>query len=86
MKKASQKLNELSRLYVISPFQKRRMLMQAFFVSQFSYSPLVWMFYNRNINTRINHFRALCMVYRDETSSFEELLKKDGKRPSTSFH
>ena len=79
-KKASQKLNALSRLCAIIPFQKRRMLMQAFFISQFSYSPLVWMFYNRNINTRINnlHFRALRMVYRDGTSSFEELLKKGG--------
>ena len=79
-KKASQKLNALSRLCAIIPFQKRRMLMQAFFISQFSYCPLVWMFHSRNINTRINnlHFRALRMVYRDETSTYEELLKKDG--------
>ena len=54
--------------------------MQAFFISQFSCSPLVWMFHSRNINTRINnlHFRALRMVYRDNTSTFEELLKRDG--------
>ena len=79
-KKASQKLNALSRLCAIIPFQKRKMLMQAFFISQFSYSPLVWMFHNRKINTKINnlHYRALRMVYRDETSTFEELLKKDG--------
>ena len=56
------------------------MLMQAFFISQFSYSPLVWMFHSRRINTKINnlHYRALRMVYLDETSSFEELLRKDG--------
>ena len=38
------------------------------------------MFHSRNINTRINnlHFRALRMVYRDNTSTFEELLKRDG--------
>ena len=79
-KKASQKLNALSRLCAIIPFRKRRILMQAFFISQFSYSPLVWMFHSRNINTRINnlHFRALRMVYRDNTSTFEELLKRDG--------
>ena len=49
-------------------------------ISQFSYSQLVWMFHGRNINTRINnlHFRALRMVYRDNTSTFEELLKRDG--------
>ena len=78
--KASQKLNALSRLCALIPFHRRKVLMQAFFNSQFSYCPLVWMFYSRQINTKINnlHFRALRMVYRDETSSFEELLKKDG--------
>ena len=56
------------------------MLIQAFFNSQFSYCPLVWMFHSRHINTKINnlHFRALRMVYLDEISSFEELLNKDG--------
>ena len=53
---------------------------QAFFASQFSYCPLVWMFHHRQINIRINglHYRALRMVYQDENSSFEELLRKDG--------
>ena len=79
-RKASQKLNAPSRLCSIIPFYKRKMLMQAFFVSQFSYSPLVWMFCSRRLNSRINnlHYRALRMVYRDEISSFEELLTKDG--------
>ena len=38
------------------------------------------MFHSREVNNRINnlHFRALRMTYLDETSSFEELLKKDG--------
>ena len=79
-KKASQKLNALSRLCAILPFYLRKMLMQAFFDSQFSYCPLVWMFHSRQINTRINglHHRALRMIYHDENSSFEELLRKDG--------
>ena len=78
-KKASQKLNALSRLCAIIPFYRRKMLMRAFFNSQFSYCPLVWMFHNRQINTKINnlHFRALRMIYADENSTFEELLKKD---------
>ena len=42
-KKASQKLNALSRLCAFIPFHKRKLLMNAFFESQFSYSPLVWM-------------------------------------------
>ena len=79
-KKASRKLNALSRLCSIIPLNQRKCLMQAFFISQFSYSPLVWMFHSRKLNTKINelHYRALRMVYRDETSSFEELLAKDG--------
>ena len=54
--------------------------MQAFFNSQFSCCPLVWMFHNRQINARINnqHYHALRMVYQDEISSFEELFQKDG--------
>ena len=38
------------------------------------------MFHSRKLNTKINnlHYRALRMVYRDETSSFNELLAKDG--------
>ena len=79
-KKASQKLNALSRLCSFIPFEKRKILMRAFFLSQFSYSPLVWMFHSRKVNKKINdlHYRALRMVYRDETSSFDELLEKNG--------
>ena len=79
-KKASQKLNALSRLCNLLPFHRRKMLVQAFFNSQFSYCPLVWMFHNRQINTRINnlHYRALRMIYQDENSSFTELLRKGG--------
>ena len=79
-KRASQKLNALSRLGLFIPLHKRKMLIQAFFNSQFSYCPLVWMFHSPHINTKINnlHFRALRLVYLDEKSSFEELLNKDG--------
>ena len=55
--------------------------MAAFTESQFSYCPLVWMFcHSRKLNNRINliHERGLRMVYGDYTSSFKELLKKDG--------
>ena len=78
-KKASQKLNALSRMCAFIPCDKRKMLVNAFFSSQFSFSPLVWMFYNRQINAKINnlHYRALCMIYWDEVPSFKELLRKD---------
>ena len=40
----------------------------------------MWVFHSRILNTKINnlHYRALRIIYRDETSTFDELLKKDG--------
>ena len=54
--------------------------MKAFIESQFSFSPLTWMFHDRKINNMINrvHERALRCVYRNDTSTFKELLIKDG--------
>ena len=78
-KNASGKLSALTRLAKIMPFDKKRNLMNAFILSQFSYCPLVWMFCSRDLNDKINsiHKRALRLVYLDFTSSFAELLKKD---------
>ena len=60
-------------------FPKLRMLMKSFFESQFSYCPLVWMFCSRTLNNRINklHERALRIVYRDDISTFKQLLNED---------
>ena len=79
-KKVSKKLNALSRQCAILPFQKRKMLMQTFILSQFNFCPLVWMCHNRGINNKINelHYRALRMVYNDNSSTFAKLLEKDG--------
>ena len=59
-RKASQKLNALTQLCSIIPFEKCKMLMHTFIISQFSYCPLVWMFCSRCLNTKINnlHYRA----------------------------
>ena len=60
--------------------------MNAFFKSQFSYCPLVWMYHSRaNNSKKINrlHERCLRIIYSDKQSSFEELLEKDG---SLSIH
>ena len=53
--------------------------MKSFIESQFSYCPLIWMFCSRRMNQKINHIheRAFRVVYKDYTSSFEELLKRD---------
>ena len=79
-KKAAQKLNALSRLCSFLPLTQRKSLMSAFFISQFSFCPLVWMCHSRTLNRKINnlHYRALRVVYRDETSFYSDLLNKDG--------
>ena len=54
--------------------------MKAFINSHFGYCPLIWMCHNRGLNNRINNIqkRALRIVYNDQTSSFNDLLVKDG--------
>ena len=61
------------------PLNKRKLLFKAFINAQFAYCPLIWMFHDRNINNKINrlHERALRIVYKDDYSTFEELLIKD---------
>ena len=58
---------------------KRNMLFTAFIESQFSYFPLIWMFYSRLLSNKINqlHEKALRIVYGDYKSKFDELLEKD---------
>ena len=60
--------------------QKRCILLNAFFISQFSYCPFVWMFHSRGKNNKINgiHERCLRIIYNDYKSTFYELLEKDG--------
>ena len=67
------------------PFQKRKVLMNAFFTSQFSYYPLTWIFHSRKPNSKTNrlHERCLRVVYNDRLSTFEELLNKNN---SVSIH
>ena len=78
-KKAGQKLNALSRATLYVNLSKRRILPSAFFISQFSYCPLVWMFYSCRKNNKINriHERCLQIIYNDKKSTFYELLEKD---------
>ena len=78
-KQASKKINVLSRLASTVTFDQRKLIMNAFITSHFSYCPVVWMFHSRKLNNRINrlHERALRIVYKDYTSSFEELLNQD---------
>ena len=53
--------------------------MKAFITSQFSYCPLIWMLHSRTLNNRINniHEKALRLTYKDNKSSFKQLLEKE---------
>ena len=70
--KASQKLNVLARLAPYIGTTKKRILMNAFFKSQFNYCPLVWMCCNRSLNNKISllYERCLRIVYNDKKIKF----------------
>ena len=84
-KKASRKIYALSRVASYMNISKRRILRNAFFKSQFSFCPLVWMCHNRSNSGKINrlHDRCLRIIYFVKQSSFETLFEKNG---SVSVH
>ena len=78
-------MNALSRVTPYMDLSKRCILLNAFFISQFSYCPLDWMFHSLGKNNKINriHERCLRVICNDKKSTFCELLEKDG---SVSIH
>jgi len=66
-KVANLKLSALNRISPYLSHQKKRLLMNAFIKSQFSYCPLTWMFHGRILENKINriHERCLRIVYCD---------------------
>ena len=49
-----------------------------FVESQFEYCALVWVFHNRTVKKNRLHEIALRLLYSDDVSTFEELLKRAG--------
>ena len=84
-KKASQKLNALSRIASCMTFDQRRLILNSFIASHFSYCPIVWMLHSRKLNERINHIhlRTLRIGCKDFSSSFQELLIEDNSEHSS---
>ena len=78
-RKGSAKSSALSRIAPHMDLPKRKRIMNAFFKSQFMYSPLTWMIHSRKLNNKINrlHERCLRVTYNDGLSSFEALLERD---------
>ena len=78
--KAGRKISALSRISHLLSQEKRRIIAKTFIESQFNYCPLVWMFVDRTLNSKINrlHERTLRIVYYDYESTFDKLLENDG--------
>ena len=53
-KNVGQKVTALARVAKLLSFDKRRALLKAFIDSKFSHCPLVWVFYSREMNGKIN--------------------------------
>ena len=68
-KKANQKLHARSRISYYMDSEKLKNIMKAFILSQFNYSPLVWIHSERCLNNKINHHKG-------DESDFETLLEK----------
>ena len=76
--KARAKINALGRVAPFMNIEKRRTIMNAFFNSQFSYCPLIWMFHSRLISNKINrlHERSLRIVYTATNLPLRNFSKK----------
>ena len=61
-------------------FIQKKNLLSSFVHSHLAYPPLVWMFYNRTMDKKINKVqeRALRILYDNDTLTFLELLEMDG--------
>ena len=78
-RKVGSKLSVLVRLSNFMSFKQRRIFLKTFIESQFGYCPLAWIFHSRRVNNKINHLyeRSLRIVYKDNYSSYLDLLVKD---------
>ena len=80
IKKANSKITVIQRSFKFLSFYKRKILLNSFVQSQFSYAPLVWMLHSKTVQKRINkvHEKFIKLLYDDHDSNFKELLDKEG--------
>ena len=74
-------LNALFRLKRFLGFKEKRILINSYFMANFNYCPLVWMFSSASSLKKIENLqkRALRFLYNDYDISYEELLLKSGR-------
>ena len=61
-KKAHRNLTALSRIINYIELPKRRILMNAFFKTQFDYCRIIWMFHSGSLNNKINRLHERCLT------------------------
>ena len=73
VKKANSKLFVIRRGLSMLTLGKRKVLLNSFVQSQFSYAPLVWMLCSKVANKKINrvHYKFLKMLHDDNNSTYE---------------
>ena len=76
--KVSRKASAFSRFVPHIDEKKGKILYHTFIISNFNYCPLIWMFCGKTQKNEIDraHKRALRILLKDHTSSFDELLQK----------
>ena len=79
---AANQLHALIRLRMFLNFKENKMLNKSYFYSNFNYCALVWMFSSTKSLNKVESLqkRALCFLYEDCVSSYEELLQKAAKK------
>ena len=79
-KSAANQLNALIRLQKFLSFKEKKILINSYFMANFNYCPLVWMFSNAVSLKKIENLqkRALRFLYRSYNTSYEDLLLKSG--------
>ena len=70
------KRHALCRIRKFLTLEQAELLANSFVNTQFGYAPLTWMFASKNSMLKVNKIyrRTLCVVYDDNSSTYEELL------------
>ena len=72
-------MHALTRVFKYMDISQRKLIANAFIMSQFSYCPLIWMFHSQAMEHRINriHERTLRLIYPNQHQlTFKKLLEK----------
>ena len=79
-KSAANQLNALIKLQKFLNFEEKKILTNSYFMADFNYCPLVWMFSNAVSLKKIGNLqkRALRFLCKSCNKSYEDLLLKSG--------